>query len=203
MKIAIIDYGMGNLHSIAKALKRVGGNIISSSDPRKLENAKKFVLPGVGYFKRGMENLNKLGLISFLNKKIIKEKSPILGICLGMQLLTNFSEEGNVKGLRWFNAKTIKFNLEKNFKIPHMGWNNIKITKKNPLLEGIDKEELFYFVHSFHVNCKEKKDILSTTKYGEEFVSSINKKNIFGVQFHPEKSHHSGLKILRNFLERI
>ena len=146
--IIIVDYGMGNLHSVLKAFKRIGAEVTASKKVSDIEVADKLVLPGVGYFKQGMKNLKKLGLIEVLNKKVVKDKIPILGICLGMQLITNHSEEGNVNGLGWINAKTIKLKLDNKFKVPHMGWNDIIIKKKSNLLEGIKVKEQFYFVHS-------------------------------------------------------
>ena len=199
--IVIIDYGMGNLHSVLKAFRRIGADAIVSSKGEDIQKAEKLVLPGVGHFKKGMENLEKRGLIEILNKKIIGEKTPILGICLGMQLFTKFSEEGDAGGLGWIDAKTIKFNLGDKFRVPHMGWNNIKIEKDNKIFSNLNKEDYFYFVHSFHVNCKNKEDILSITEYGKKFISAIQKENIIGVQFHPEKSHDAGLEILKNFAE--
>lgn len=201
--IVIIDYGMGNLHSVLKAFRRIGADVTISSKKEDMVKAEKLILPGVGHFKKGMENLKIRGLIEILNKKVIGEKTPILGICLGMQLFTKFSEEGNVEGLGWIDARTIKFNLGDKFRVPHMGWNNIKIEKDNKIFSNLDEEDYFYFVHSFHVNCKNKEDILSTTEYGKRFASAIQRNNIIGVQFHPEKSHDAGLKILKNFAEEI
>jgi len=201
--IIIVDYKMGNLRSVMKAFKRIGVETIISSESKYLEAAQKIVLPGVGHFKRGIENLSKLGLIDILKKKVIQEKIPILGICLGMQLLTKFSEEGNVDGLGWFDAKTIKFKIDQRFKIPHIGWNTFDYKKENTLFSGVDKNTSFYFVHSYHVQCNNSKDILTTTNYGMDFASAIQKDNILGVQFHPEKSRKNGLKILKNFAEKI
>ena len=207
--IVIIDYGMGNLRSVLKAFKRIKVEPIISSKIEDIERADKLVLPGVGHFKRGMENLKTLGLIEALNKTVLKDKVPILGICLGMQLLTKSSEEGDVPGLGWFDAKTIKLNFNNHnfknlkYKIPHMGWDTIMIKKPSPIFYGIEKNALFYFVHSYHVVCDNPKDLLSTTNYGCEFVSAIQKNNMFGMQFHPEKSHKNGLKILKNFVEKI
>jgi imidazole glycerol-phosphate synthase subunit HisH len=200
--LVIIDYGMGNLHSVLKACKRINVQAIVSSDPKEISAAKKIILPGVGHFKKGMENLESLKLIEILNKKVIQEKVPILGICLGMQLFSNHSEEGNVKGLGWIDAKTVKFSSNNLFKIPHIGWNSLDIQKESKLLEEINKDSLFYFVHSYHVKCVNSKDVLSITNYYQNFVSSIKKKNIYGVQFHPEKSHKDGLKILKNFIDK-
>lgn len=201
-KIVIIDYDMGNLNSVLKALKRVGVTAVVSSDAKEIESADKIILPGVGYFKKAMENLSRLNLIQILKKKILEDKTPILGICLGMQLLGKFSEEGGVEGLGLINAKTIRFNFNKP-RIPHMGWNSIKIQKFSRILEGVEEDASFYFVHSYHVVCENKKDSLTKTSYGIEFNSAIEKENIFGTQFHPEKSHKIGLKILSNFIKNV
>ncbi len=197
--IVIIDYGMGNLHSVYKALKRLNAEVIISSSPNNIEKADKLILPGVGHFKRGMENLKSLNLIEILNKKVLEDKTPILGICLGIQLFTKHSQEGDFPGLSWIDANTVKFNSD-SLKIPHMGWNSINIKKNNSLFSDLNQEGQFYFVHSYHVVPEDRSIISSTTKYGIEFVSSISKENIFGVQFHPEKSHSSGLQILKNFI---
>jgi glutamine amidotransferase len=201
--IAIIDYGMGNLHSVLKAFERVNAKAVITSNLEIIEKSDKLVLPGVGYFKQGMDNLKRLKLIDALNKKVISKKTPILGICLGMQLLSDFSEEGNAEGLGWTKGSTIKFNLESKFRIPHMGWNSLNIKKESKLFNGLKENDLFYFVHSYHVVPKENQNVLSITNYGNFFVSAIEKDNIFGVQFHPEKSHDSGLKIIKNFVEKI
>ncbi len=198
--IVIVDYGMGNLHSVYKALERLNVKAIVSSSPKDIEKADKLILPGVGHFKKGMENLKSLNLIPILNKKVLEEKTPILGICLGIQLFTKHSEEGNVPGLGWIDAETVKLK-DINLKIPHMGWNSINIKKQNPIFSNINQDEQFYFVHSYHVAPKDKEIVSSTSSYGKEFVSSIRKDNIYGVQFHPEKSHSAGLKILKNFAD--
>ena len=193
---------MGNLRSVLKAFERINKNAIISKEKEKIDKAKKLVLPGVGHFKKGMENLNELGLIEILNKKVVLEKAPILGICLGMQLMTNFSEEGDTKGLGWIQAKTIKFRYPDNhIKIPHIGWNNLIKKKNHIVIDSLEKNNLFYFVHSYYVVCEKTEDILLTTNYGVEFVSAFQKENIIGMQFHPEKSHKNGLKILKNFSE--
>lgn len=200
--IVVIDYGMGNLQSVQKALNRIGAISKISTSENDILTAEKLILPGVGHFKNGMKNLRQSGLDKVLNKKALQDKTPILGICLGMQLFTKSSEEGEIDGFGWIEAHTIKFKFPentKNLKIPHMGWNNLIRMKNNPIYNGISDEDSFYFVHSYHVNCNNPSDILSTTKYGMEFVSSFQKDNIIGMQFHPEKSHAAGLKILSNF----
>jgi glutamine amidotransferase len=201
--IVIVDYGMGNLWSVLKAFKRINADAIVSSEIEDIKNAGKLILPGVGHFRNGMDKLKKLNLIDILNEKVLLQKTPILGICLGVQLFTKHSEEGDCEGLGWLDARTIKFNFNKLnsiYKIPHMGWNSIKPEKDCILFDGLEKDALFYFVHSFHVCPDKKDDIASTTEYNIRFVSSIQKDNIYGTQFHPEKSHKNGLKILENFV---
>ena len=200
MVITIIDYGIGNIGSLENIIRKAGGTSIVTSNPEDIKVAKKLILPGVGAFDNGMKNLNNLNLIEILNKKVLKEKIPILGVCLGIQLFTKSSEEGILPGLGWIDARTVKFNFSnKNLKIPHMGWNSVNIKKESKLFKGLINPE-FYFVHSYHLVCNDEKDILATTNYGYDFISSIQKNNIFGLQFHPEKSLKSGLKIIENFI---
>lgn len=197
---------MGNLGSIIKALKRIGAEAVICSNSAEIALAKKIILPGVGNYESGMKNLRISNLLKTLNQKVIKDKIPILGICLGMQIFTDWGEEGDSRGLGWISGKTVKFNTAHprgvNLKIPHIGWNTLNIKdKNNPLLKGIIENHEFYFLHSYYVKCKEENEIAATTDYGVEFVSIVNKENIFGVQFHPEKSHNAGLQILKNFIE--
>ena len=160
------------------------------------------ILPGVGHFANGMKKLRELELIDVLDEKVLSQKTPILGICLGMQLFCKFSEEGNIEGLKWFDADTVRFKKnDVRHKIPHMGWNSLEVMKKSELFKSLDKEHLFYFVHSYYVKCNIQEDVLATTNYAYEFVSAIEKDNIYGVQFHPEKSHEWGEQVLKNFLE--
>jgi len=203
--IVVINYGMGNIRSILKAYERLYIEVICSSKIEDIMQAKKLVLPGVGHFAGGMAKLRKMGLIDALHKKVVIEKTPILGICLGMQLFTERSEEGNVEGLGWVDAQTIKFRYgeNKSRKIPHIGWNSVNVGRDCPLFYEVDTKKLFYFVHSYHVRCKDDANVLATTEYGIEFASSLQKDNILGVQFHPEKSHKNGLKILKNFSDLI
>ena len=204
--IVIADYGMGNLHSVLKAFRRLRIDALISSDPEEIMGAEKLILPGVGNFKRGMTNLKERNLIDPLNKAVIENKTPILGICLGMQLMTNHSEEGDIAGLGWVDAETIEFDFSSNnnqrLHTPHIGWNTIDIIKNNLLFDNIIELPSFYFVHSFYVKCHEEEDIAATTEYGSTFVSSIAKNNIFATQFHPEKSHDSGLTLLKNFTDK-
>jgi len=199
--IVIIDYNMGNVGSIYNMLKKLGYESRITSSLDEIKKANKIILPGVGSFDNGIMNLKKLGLLEILNYKVLQEKVPIIGICLGMQLMTKKSEEGKLEGLGWINGETIKFVSDK-YKVPHMGWNTVNIKKYSKLFEGMDGEIRFYFVHSYYVKCSDAEDTLTTTYYINEFVSSFEKNNIIGVQFHPEKSHKFGMQIFRNFIER-
>lgn len=202
--IVVIDCGMGNLNSVAKAMRRIGVNVVISSNKDKIASAKKLILPGIGHFGTGMEHLKKSKILDVLNKRVIKDRTPILGICLGMQLFTDWGEEGDAKGLGYLKGKTIRFAFSKekaNLKIPHMGWNSTDAKKDSPLLRKIPKDATFYFVHSYYVVCEDKEDILATTNYGFPFTSMVQKGSIYGTQFHPEKSHENGLALLKNFIE--
>lgn len=205
MSVVIIDYGLGNLGSISNMLKKIGAEAKISSKEADIFNAKKLVLPGVGSFDSAIKNIRDLGLGELLNEMVLVRKTPILGICLGMHLLTNGSEEGVMSGFGWINAETIRFRFVegKKIKIPHMGWNSLKVNQYSPILTGINVDHRFYFVHSYHVAGCCNEDMLATTFYGYDFVSAIQKENIIGVQFHPEKSHKYGLMIFKNFLELI
>ncbi len=206
MSIVIIDYGMGNLGSIANMLKKVGAKAVISSDIATIENADKLILPGVGAFDHGMRNLNELGLIPLLNTKVLQDKTPTLGVCLGMQLFSQKSEEGILSGLGWIEAETRRFNFNQEqlgLKVPHMGWNLINLKQPHPVFTDMYEEPRFYFVHSYHVVCQQRENILATSHYGYEFVSAVARENIVGVQFHPEKSHKFGMKLYRNFAENF
>lgn len=201
--LVIIDYNVGNLGAILNMIKRIGGDAVISSSPKEIANASKLILPGVGAFDYGMQQLESLGIADILHQKVIKEKTPILGICLGMQLMTNHSEEGNKSGLKWINAHVKKFQFSSNdVKVPHMGWNYVNPYHYNSLYKGFENTKpRFYFVHSYYVSCADTEDILSATTYHNlEFVSSFQKNHIFGVQFHPEKSHIFGMQLLKNFI---
>ena len=197
--ITIIDYGMGNLGSIKNMLKKIGVNSLITNNKNEINSAEKLILPGVGAFDKAVSNLEKLDLLGLLNKKVLEEKVPILGICLGMQLLGNSSEEGSKKGLGWIDGDVLKFDIDKTLKVPHMGWNRVYPVKENVLFKNMYLEPRFYFVHTYYFKCNNKEDILATTEYGGKFVSAVNKENIYGVQFHPEKSHKFGMKLLENF----
>jgi glutamine amidotransferase len=200
--ICIVDFGMGNLHSVYKAFKRLGAEAHIINSPGGIEKYDKIILPGVGDFKRGMNNLKSAGFIESIKVQVKENNTPILGICLGMQLLTTHSEEGNADGLDLIKAQTIHFKnlgIPENFKIPHIGWNNIFDCKVPGLLSGCE-DMMVYFVHSYAVVCDSPDNIMCETSYGTTFHSGIHKDNIYGVQFHPEKSHKAGLQILKNFI---
>jgi glutamine amidotransferase len=204
-EITIIDYGMGNIGSIANMLKKVGASVKISGDPQQIRAATKLILPGVGHFDRGMQQLRDRKLIDVLTERVVGEGVPILGICLGVQLFTRCSEEGTLPGLGWVAASTIRFRFEQHptLKIPHMGWNSVKPVKKSLLFSNLPNDARFYFVHSYHLNCEELNDVLGSTEYGYDFSSAIECRNIYGAQFHPEKSHKFGMALLRNFAEKI
>lgn len=204
--IAIIDYKMGNLGSIANMLKRIGENPVITNRMSDIANATKIILPGVGSFDNAITNLINLDLIDIIKFKALEEKVPTLGICLGMQLLSNKSEEGTLPGLSLINGEVIRFKFndqENKYKVPHMGWNIVRKEKSNALTDNLPENSRFYFVHSYHFVCNDISDILLTTNYGYNFVSAISKGNILGVQFHPEKSHRFGMQLLKNFVEKF
>jgi imidazole glycerol-phosphate synthase subunit HisH len=198
--VTIVDYGMGNLGSIQNMFKRIKVASEITGDKAKIAAAKKILLPGVGAFDAAMEKINVTGLREILDHKAKEEKTPVLGICLGMQLLTKSSEEGVLPGLGWLDAQTIKFNLQNaSLKVPHMGWNLVHSVKESALIAELPEEPRFYFVHSFYVQCRNSEDVLTTTNYGKHFHSIVQHDNIYGAQFHPEKSHKYGMKLLLNF----
>lgn len=199
--IAIVDYDMGNVASVANMLKRIGAPSVLTRDPAVLADAEKIILPGVGAFDKGMKNLATFGLRESLDEAALERRVPILGICLGMQLLTERSEEGNEAGLGWIQGRTVRFRFppESPLKIPHMGWNYVRPVKSNPLISNSERSR-FYFVHGYYVECSREEDVLATATYGSEFSCVVSRDNIFGVQFHPEKSHRFGMGLLEGFL---
>jgi glutamine amidotransferase len=200
--IVIIDYGLGNIGSLQNMLKRIGEEAIISSNKNEILAASKLILPGVGTFDTGMRNLKSSDLIDTLNEAVLVQKKNILGICLGAQLMLNESEEGIEKGLGWINGKVVLFNHKENsVKVPHMGWNNLIINDSfNLFNEMIENPPRFYFVHKYHFSLNDNNDVTSLCKYGYEFPASFQKENIYGVQFHPEKSHQFGISLLKNFI---
>lgn len=203
--ISIIDYGMGNLGSVKRKLDRIGASSVITSDPEEIRNSDKLILPGVGHFGNAVNEIKARGLWDVLNREVLVEKKPILGICLGMQLMAKFSEEGNAVGLGWFDADVVRFEVQDRlkYKIPHMGWNQVLQKKPGFLHEEIDPDKGFYFVHSYHLKCYNQADVLNETVYAYSFVSAIQKEHIFGVQYHPEKSHEAGEQLLKNFVYKI
>jgi len=202
-KLVIVDYGMGNLQSVKNALSSLGQACEISSDINTISNADAYMLPGVGAFPKAMKNLEKQNLIQVLTENVLKKKKPFLGICLGMQLIASHSDEfGGHEGLGWIPAKVIALNPESGIKVPHVGWNDLTILRPGPILKNIENGSNFYFDHSFHFVCDEKY-IGAMCGYGKPLVACVQNENIFGAQFHPEKSQTAGLKFLRNFLNVV
>jgi glutamine amidotransferase len=199
--IVVIDSNLGNVRSVYAKIQQSGEEVKISNSVADIETADRLILPGVGAFDTGMKNLNALELIPVLQRKIIREHTPVLGICLGMQLFTRCSEEGSQQGLACIDAETVRFDLagSDTFPVPHMGWNTIQKKREVPVLSGIDDNSRFYFIHSYHVICHNPEDIVATTSYGYDFASIIQRENVLGVQFHPEKSHKQGIMLLKNF----
>jgi glutamine amidotransferase len=200
--IVIVDYGLGNLGSIKNMLKKAGFPSLISDDPAEIEKADKIILPGVGAFDTGMRYLKDKGMLSILNHKAMVEKVPVLGLCLGAQLITNRSEEGVLPGLGWVDGESVRFHFDADapqLKVPHMGWNVLQIFTDHPYLQGLPEDQRFYFVHSYHMVCQEEKNVIANTTYGYTFPSIIGHENVVGMQFHPEKSHKFGLQVLGNF----
>jgi len=206
-KVGIVDYGMGNSKSVANMLRKIGVSSLVTDNPEELKLLSKIVLPGVGSFESAMMKLKERGLDKFLKDKANEKKTAILGICLGMQLLSKGSEEGLSPGLGLIEGKVKKFNFSNlskdNLKIPHMGWNVVSTNEANnvSIFEKVPQPMRFYFVHSYHFVCSNPDNLLATTYYGYKFASAVVKENIYGVQFHPEKSHKFGMKLLKNFTE--
>lgn len=201
--IAIIDYGMGNTHSLYNSIRYLGEKAVVTRDPRAIDDATHMILPGVGAFGDAMRNLNEMGLTDVLNRQVMEKGKPFLGICLGLQLMSKASHEhGLHRGLGWLDAQAVRFEFkEPGLKVPHMGWNDISLRAAHPLFENLkDAHMSFYFVHSYHVSCNDCNDVLATCDYGITFAASVARDNIFGTQFHPEKSQENGLQVLKNFI---
>jgi glutamine amidotransferase len=200
--ITIIDYGSGNIKAIANIYEKLKVDFRIASNPNQVKGAKKIFLPGVGAFDETMSKLDKTGFRGVLDMEVLENKIPIIGICVGMQILAETSEEGKNKGLGYIKGKVkriAKDTILQKPKLPHMGWNSIEVTKENQLFKNVDPGLGFYFLHSYYFECDDPKDILSTTNYGTAFASSVQKENVYGIQFHPEKSHRNGLKLMNNF----
>lgn len=196
--IVIIDLNLGNVGAIKNMLRKIGVDSKVSNKKNDILSATKLILPGVGSFDTGMINIKKKGILNCIEKKVKKEFIPILGICLGMQMMMQRSDEGKQKGLGWIKGEVKKFRLNE-LKVPHMGWNKINVVKETKITDKLDLNSKFYFVHSYYVSVNNPDDIVSLSKYGLEFTSAINHKNYYGVQFHPEKSHKFGMALLSNF----
>jgi glutamine amidotransferase len=203
--LIIVDYGVGNLASIKNMLKKAGVDAVISSKEGDIFDADKLILPGVGAFDTCVQKLQDSGLVEVLNKKVLEMKTPVLGVCVGLQLLTGGSEEGVLPGLGWIRGKVVRFrqdHMPEGLKIPHMGWSEVVLNKPSALFEDMPEEMRFYFVHSYHVSLEDPADALVTARYGYDFVAGVQRANISGMQFHPEKSHKFGLKLLANFASR-
>ncbi|MBX2989422.1 MAG: imidazole glycerol phosphate synthase subunit HisH [Bdellovibrionaceae bacterium] len=198
----IVDYKMGNLGSIKNMLRKIGEDVEITSDPIRVARAERLILPGVGRFDRAMENLRQLELRPALEAAVFGRLVPTLGICLGMQLMTRRSEEGDVEGLSWMpgDVKRFRFPSDEKLTVPHMGWNDLKVKNDSPLFRGLEGDSRFYFVHSYYVSIDDPAQISAETEYGHSFVSAFRRGNLQGVQFHPEKSHRFGQALLRNFI---
>ena len=200
--IYIIDYGLGNLGAFHNIFKRLNIETKFAKNCDDLVDVDKIILPGVGAFDHAMKLLNASGMREKLDQLVLVDKVPAIGICVGMQILGESSEEGNLKGLGWIKGIVRKFDMssiEYHTKLPHMGWNNINIIQNNPLFKNLNSNALFYFLHSYYFECNNKQDIIAKSQYGNDFSCVINRRNIYGVQFHPEKSHQSGITLLNNF----
>lgn len=201
--IVIIDYDMGNIGSIKNMLHKIGADdVLISREPDDLEEADKLILPGVGAFDQGVNNLHKYGLFDLIKDAVTTKGKVIMGICLGMQLLGRGSEEGTLDGLGLLEFDSVRFRLDNNFKVPHMGWSDVEIYKDEPIVETLSEmDPRFYFVHSYHAVCDNESDILMTCEYGYQFAAAVSNENVYGFQFHPEKSHRYGMELMRNYLK--
>lgn len=199
--IAIIDYGVANLGSMCNMLRRIGVDPVLAATPEAVLAASKLILPGIGAFDHGMGALNERGLAEALRNRVLNDGVPILGVCLGFQLLGQSSEEGTSTGLGLIDSRSVRFSASVDIRVPHMGWCHLRFAQDGPLLAGLDREARFYFVHSYHMVCSVPTDVLATAQYGSDFTAMIQRDNIYGAQFHPEKSHRFGMRLLRNFAE--
>lgn len=200
--ITIINYGSGNINAIGNIYERLNIPFRIADTPRDVAGAEKIILPGVGAFDETVAMLDQSGFRAALDMEVLENKVPVLGICVGMQILADKSEEGKLSGLGWIKGEVKKIDinlLASKPKIPHLGWNSVNVSKQNALFNSIEEELGFYFLHSYYFECENPDDVMSKTFYGKDFASSVNHENIYGVQFHPEKSHHNGVNLLKNF----
>jgi imidazole glycerol-phosphate synthase subunit HisH len=201
--IGLIDYGLGNIQAFANIYRRLGIEAFTVNSPTELRHASKIILPGVGSFDWAMRCLQKSGLRDALDKEVLEAKKPVLGVCVGMQMMAESSEEGIVAGLGWIDARVVKFDislLKEKTDLPHMGWNNVRPAASDTLFRGMDDPQ-YYFLHSYYIVPERFEQTLATSYYGVEFASAVHRDNVFGTQFHPEKSHEWGVKLLKNFAE--
>lgn len=200
--ITIIDYGVGNINAFVNVYKRVDVPVKIAKTAADLENAEKLILPGVGNFDHAMTQLNNSGMREKLDDLVLHQKIPVIGICVGMQMMANYSEEGKIEGLKWIDASVKKFDetkIQAVTRLPHMGWNDVKPVKDISLFSGLEQEAIFYFLHTYYFECNNAEDIMAVSDYGIEFASAAHHENKYGIQFHPEKSHHYGEILLHNF----
>jgi glutamine amidotransferase len=202
-EVTVVNLGVGNLGAIPNMLKRLGATATITDDAGEIDRATKLVLPGVGAFDAAMSNLRRLGLTDVLTRQVLERRTPVLGLCLGMQLLADESEEGNEPGLGWIRGKVVRFRLDGSdptLRIPQMGWNTVQPARQVPLLHDLGEDPRFYFAHSYHLVCADPSDVVGTTVHGYEFPSVVQRDNVMGAQFHPEKSHRFGMKLFENFV---
>lgn len=204
--ITIVDYGLGNIKAFANVYKRLNIPVCYASTPEQLKQASKIILPGVGAFDHAMHMLNTSGLRETLDDLVLRQRVPVIGICVGMQIMANGSEEGTSKGLGWINGTVKRFRfpnevLTKEHPLPHMGWNNINPVKLSSLVANLDDYKRFYFLHSYYFECTSPADVVASANYGFDYACIVNHDNVYGIQCHPEKSHHNGVALLRNFAE--
>lgn len=200
--ITIIDYGVGNINAFVNVYKRVDIPVKIAKTKEDLEGAEKLILPGVGHFDHAMTQLNNSGMRDKLDDLVLNHKIPVIGICVGMQMMANNSDEGKLDGLKWIDATVKKFDetkINQVTRLPHMGWNDVKPVKDIELFKGLEDNAIFYFLHTYYFKCNNKEDIMAVTEYGGEFASAAHHENKYGIQFHPEKSHHYGEILLHNF----
>lgn len=200
--ITIIDYGLGNIKAFVNVYERLNLKINIARNSSEIKKASKLILPGVGSFDYAMQQLNKSGMREEIDRKVLEDKIPVIGICVGMQMMAKSSDEGLLPGLGWFDAEVKLFDIEKipfKTRLPHMGWNTINIVNNVNLFSQLNNESKFYFLHSYYFKCNQEENIIAKTEYGIEYASAVNKGNIFGIQFHPEKSHQNGIQLLHNF----
>ena len=200
--ITIIDYGIGNIFAFQNVYKRLDIPTKIAKTSQDLADAEKLILPGVGSFDYAMNQLNDSGMREKLDELVLEKKVPVIGICVGMQMMGNRSDEGKLEGLKWIDSEILKFDeslIQQRTKLPHMGWNDVTPINNHPLFIGLEKEAIFYFLHTFYFKCKNETESIAISNYGISFSSAVNRDNIYGIQFHPEKSHQYGEKLLNNF----